>query len=509
MDVVTLLALLVGLTLGALLAWLVGAGREARTSVALAAERDELLRTREAVVAEREAARAEAVVLGREAGVLRAEVAALAATLDAERDASAQRLDDLRAEQDRLLEQFRALSTRALQENSEAFLQLADERFRTAQTTATGELEQRKQAMEHLVSPIKDSLGKVSEQLTAVERTRVAAQAELRQQLESMGKSSEQLRTETASLVNALRAPQVRGRWGEIQLRNVVESSGMVEHCDFEEQEHVRTSDGAVRPDLVVRLAGGKRIVVDAKVSFNGYLEAMEARDDTMRATRLVAHARHLKKHIDDLAGKRYWEHFEPTPEFVVMFVPAEVFLNAALEQDPTLLEHAFARNVVVATPATLVALLRTVAYTWRQEALARNAQDVLTLGRELHSRLATMGSHLDRLGRQLGTTVRSYNETVASLESRVLVTARRMVDLKVADAPLDSPAQVELVARAVQAPELVASASDGLVALPEASLLRPGGPDLGTDGEPEDLFGAELTRHVRPERGRDRRSAG
>jgi DNA recombination protein RmuC len=240
----------------------------------------------------------------------------------------------------------------------------------------------------------------------------------------------------------------------------------------------------------------------------------MEARDDAVRATRLAAHARHLRKHVDDLGSKRYWEHFEPTPEFVVMFVPAEVFLNAALEQDPTMLEHAFARNVVVATPATLVALLRTIAYTWRQEALARNAQDVLSLGRELHGRLATMGAHLDRLGRQLTTTVRTYNETVASLESRVLVTARRMVDLKVADAPVEGPDQVEVVPRSVQAAELVASATDALVALPEAALLRPGGGRDGAADEDEDgLFGLALAAEPDTEAGDDRgqghRSAG
>ena len=224
-------------------------------------------------------------------------------------------------------------------------------------------------------------------------------------------------------------------------------------------------------------------------MSFNGYLEAMEARDDATRATRLSAHARHLKKHIDDLGAKRYWEHFEPTPEFVVMFVPAEVFLNAALEQDPTLLEHAFARNVVVATPATLIALLRTVAYTWRQEALARNAQDVLTLGRELHGRLATMGAHLGRLGRQLTTAVRSYNDTVASMESRVLVTARRMAELKVADRPIEAPEQVEIVARAMQAPELLGDEPPPLAGLPEAALLLPGAPLQATfDDDGADL---------------------
>ena len=475
MNAVDLILLTLGVALGAAagaaVAWSVATARAARVGAVLAAERDELARTQDSLRTERDRSQSDATRVRSMLAETEAELAAMSATLQSEREAAAQRLVDLRCEQDRLLEQFRALSTKALDENSQAFLRLADERFKTAQAAARGELEQRKQAMEHLVTPIRDSLGKMTDQLTAVEKDRAESQAELRQQIETMGKTSEHLRVETASLVTALRAPQVRGRWGEIQLRNIVESSGMVEHCDFVEQSQVPTADGAVRPDLVVRLAGGKQIVVDSKVAFNGYLEAMEARDDATRASRLAAHARHLKKHIDDLSAKRYWEHFEPTPEFVVMFVPAEVFLNAALEQDPTLLEHAFERNVVVATPATLVALLRTVGYTWRQEALARNAQEVLSLGKELHGRLSTMGTHLSRLGRQLNNTVRSYNDTVSSMESRVLVTARRMVDLRVVDDELGGPDQVELVAREVQAHELVASATDALVALPPADV--------------------------------------
>jgi DNA recombination protein RmuC len=243
-----------------------------------------------------------------------------------------------------------------------------------------------------------------------------------------------------------------------------------VEHCDFVEQQSVETEDGVVRPDLVVKIAGGKQVVVDAKVPFAGYLEAMEARDEATREARLRAHARHLREHIDRLAAKGYWERFDATPEFVVAFVPADAFLNAALEQEPALLEYGFERNVVIATPSNLIALLRTVGYAWRQEALAANAAKVYALGRELHGRLATMGSHVSRLGSQLESAVKSYNQTVSSLESRVLVTARRFGELKVTEDELQPPEQISLAPRQVQAPELVASANDALVALPEVA---------------------------------------
>ena len=248
----------------------------------------------------------------------------------------------------------------------------------------------------------------------------------------------------------------MRGRWGEMQLRRVVELAGMVEHCDFDEQATSTTPDGTLRPDMVVRLAGGKNVVVDAKVAFSGFLEASEARDEQTRDARLKAHARHLKAHVDALAGKAYWERFDPTPEFVVCFVPADVFLDAALQQDPTLLEHAFARNVVIATPSTLVALLRTVGYAWRQEALARNAREVHELARDFYTRLATMGAHVDAVGTALNSAVGKYNRAVSSLESRVLVSARKLRELKVVDTELPGPRQVESLARSVQAEVLV-----------------------------------------------------
>jgi DNA recombination protein RmuC len=258
--------------------------------------------------------------------------------------------------------------------------------------------------------------------------------------------------------VAALRAPQVRGRWGEHQLRRIVEAAGMLVHCDFSEQVSGVTDTGAVRPDLVVRLHGGRQVVVDAKAPFEAYLSAMEARDEPTRNAQLAQHARHVRAHVDALSAKAYWAAFEPTPEFVVLFMPADPFLDVALQRDPALLEHAFARNVVLATPATLVALLRTIAYAWRQESLARNAMAVHTLGKELYMRLSTMGDHLAKVGSSLGGAVTAYNKAVGSLEARVLVTARRLGDLGVSADEIDTPGQVEVTARQLQAPELVDS---------------------------------------------------
>jgi len=398
---------------------------------------------------------------------LEAEQAASQQRVQAERESSERRLTDLRSSQADLETRLAALSQQALAQTSEQLLTVAAERFGAQREAAEHDLQARQQAIEALVAPLQQSLLRVQDQVSAVERQRTDAYAALREQVTGMKETSELLRVETRQLVSALRAPQVRGRWGEHQLRRVVEVAGMVEHCDFSEQPTLTGGDGqALRPDLVVHLAGDRHVVVDAKVSFAGYLDAMEARDDATRADRLRAHARHVRTHIDALAGKQYWQHLEPAPDFVVMFVPAEVFLNAALEEEPSLLEYAFERNVVVATPATLVALLRTVAYTWRQEALAANAREVYALGRELHARLSTMGGHMSTLGKELAGAVHAYNKTVASLETRVLVQARRFSDLQVADAELASPAQVEVAPRAVQAEELVAWDNDSLVLL-------------------------------------------
>ncbi|RKN28320.1 DNA recombination protein RmuC [Micromonospora musae] len=322
---------------------------------------------------------------------------------------------------------------------------------------------QSQEAVSRAVAPLHETLRRYEQRVADLEHERVDAYAELREQVRSMSVVSGELRTETKQLVAALRAPQVRGRWGEHQLRRIVEAAGMLEHCDFAEQVTAATDHQVVRPDLVVRLHGGRSVVVDAKAPFDAYLTAMEARDERSRDTHLDAHARHLRAHVDALAAKTYWAAFDSTPEFVVLFVPADPFLDVALQRDPTLLEHAFARNVVLATPATLVALLRTVAYSWRQEALARNAAAVHSLARELHGRLATLGDHVSKLGTALGGAVTAYNRAVGSLEARVLVSARKLAELGVSDRELEAPAQVELAPRQPQAPELLDAAENEL----------------------------------------------
>ena len=323
------------------------------------------------------------------------EAARAQALLEAERHGAQARL----ADSDRLADQFRALAADALATSTDQFLALAHQRFAADHQTQVGELAQREQAVRAMVEPLSRTLDQVRVELSTAEQARAAGQAALGEQVRAMHLASEHLRGETAQLVTALRSSQVRGKWGELQLKRVVEAAGMLAHVDFVEQDQVRTDDGLLRPDMVIKLAGGKNVVVDAKVAFLGFLDAAQATDERVRTERLAAHARHVRAHVDDLAGKRYWDQFAPAPEFVVMFVPAESFLHAAAEQDPLLIEYAFERNVVIATPTTLLALLRTVSYAWRQDALASNAQAVLSLGKELHGRLATMGAHLAKLG--------------------------------------------------------------------------------------------------------------
>ncbi len=313
-----------------------------------------------------------------------------------------------------------------------------------------------RESLGELLAPLQEAIHRYERRVVVVENDRVDAYAELRTEVRQMQAVSGALSTSTGQLVAALRAPQVRGRWGEQQLRRIVEAAGMLEHCDFSEQVGVCADDGAgLRPDLVVRLAGNRQVVVDAKAPMEAYLTALEARDDRARDSQLDLHAKHLRAHVDQLSAKSYWAAFESAPEFVVLFGPADPFLDAALQRDPMLLEHAFTRDVVLATPATLVALLRTVAFAWRQEALARSAVQVHTLGRELYTRLATMGAHLSKLGASLGTAVGAYNRLVGSLESRVLVSARKFAELGVSDEEIQPPDQIELSPRQLQSPEL------------------------------------------------------
>jgi DNA recombination protein RmuC len=343
----------------------------------------------------------------------------------------------------------------ALTESAALRAALESDRAATAQRE---ELLMRNGNLAALVAPLRDSLAQVRQQLSEVELGRATSDTALREQVLAMNQTSELLRTQTSHLVTALRAPHVRGRWGEMQLERVVEAAGMTEHVDYVTQASVTDEHGTVRPDLVVRLAGGKSVVVDAKVALSAYLEAMEAPDEPTCDARMKAHARQLRTHIDALAAKAYWERFSPAPEFVVCFVPADPILDAALREDPTLLEHAFTHDVVLATPSTLVALLRTIAYSWRQEALAANAAKVHDLGRELYKRLATLGGHFDRLGRSLGGAVGAYNDAVGSMERMVLSKARQMNELGVVD-PGTTLKEVEpltdAVPRQTTAPEL------------------------------------------------------
>jgi DNA recombination protein RmuC len=308
---------------------------------------------------------------------------------------------------------------------------------------------------------VKDSLDRLHDRLRSLEHDRAAWQSQLRQQVDDVRLSGEALRRETAALSTALRKPQVRGRWGELHLRRTVELAGMVEHCDFTEQTTTATDDGLLRPDLIVRLAGGKQLVVDSKVPLAAFLEAAESEDEAFRAERLRAHARQLRTHVDQLASKTYWARLESTPEFVVLFVPGESFLSAALDVEPSLLEYAAERRVVLATPTTLIATLRAAAYAWNQSALTESAREVFDLGRELYERLGIMGDHLGRVGRSLTSAVDAYNRCVGSVESRVFTTARRLRDLHVTQSELAAMDAIEASVRPITAPELLAADPD------------------------------------------------
>jgi DNA recombination protein RmuC len=311
---------------------------------------------------------------------------------------------------------------------------------------------------------VRDSLDRLHERMRELDRHRVSWQSQLKQQVDEVRHSTDSLRQETTALSTALRKPQVRGRWGELHLRRAVEIAGLVSRCDFTEQMSTRTDDGLLRPDLVVHLAGGKHVVVDAKVPLDAFLD-----EDLDR------HARQLRQHVDTLGAKAYWKALTSTPEFVVLFVPGESFLSAALDSDGSLIEYAAQRDVLLATPTTLIALLRTVAYAWTQEALADKARDIHELGRDLYDRLGTMGGHLDKLGRSLTAAVAAYNRTVGSLETRVLVSARRFTELEVSRDGLESPAPVDEAPRPITAAELLEAVAEPREELPGLRRVAPG----------------------------------
>lgn len=398
--------------------------------------------------------------LERELADANMQIARLETVVEKDREAAEQREALLAQQREQLAESFQALSSEALRKNNEAFLGLATTKLETMHAQAKGDLEKRQQAIDASIKPVRESLDKVDIHLRKIENERVGAYSKLTTQMEAMLASEQQLRTETGRLVTALRSPVARGQWGEMQLKRVVELAGMQSHCDFVEQVSVDSEHGRQRPDLLVQLAGGRSIVVDAKVPLSAYLEALEAEDEAVRTDRLRQHARQLRDHVMALSRKSYWEQFDPTPEMVVLFVPAESLLYAALEQDPSLYEDAARYKVSIATPHTLIATLRTMALGWKEEALAENARHISDLGRELYQRVGKLADHWGKVGTHLQRAVSSYNSSVSSLESRVLVTARRFKDLEVA--PADSEIErlpiVEILPRSMDSDELTES---------------------------------------------------
>ncbi len=372
-------------------------------------------------------------------------ITALETTLDMERAAASEKLAEVE-------KTFATLSQQALQSNSQTFLQLAHETLQRFQVQAKGELDQKEKAVENMVKPIREALEKAEAQIRAMENERRQAYGALHKHLETLTETQQLLHGETRNLVQALRRPEVRGQWGEMTLKRLAELAGMVEHCDFFEQEQVSDEEGRFRPDMIVRMPDEREVVVDAKTPLDAYLSAIEASDDETRKKYLEQHARNVRVRVRELAAKAYWSRFRRAPDFVVLFIPGEQFLAAALDVDRELLEDALRQKIMLTTPTSFVALLRAVAYGWRQEALAANAEQIRQIGEDLYNRLATFSEHLGRLGRSLDAAVTQYNRSVGSFQAKVLPGARKFTELGFSGAkPLEEPEQIEAGLREVE----------------------------------------------------------
>lgn len=423
-------AIILGLAIGAAFGWLLAASH---TKSVMEGPLRELLAAEAAARAQADSMRSELEARNHDNAELRERIgqAEVAKAELAAREAEAQkRLEEqqriLAEAESRLSDTFKALAAETLRATTDDLMKRAAEKFTAEREVAGLDFAARQKAVGDLIKPAAESLSKLDEQLRQIEKERSQSQGALQKQLEQLG-------AQTGKLADALKTPIVRGRWGEVQLRNVVEIAGMSEHCDFDEQASLTVDGAKLRPDMVVRLPGGKNVVVDSKAPLKAYLEALDAPDDASRTLKLKEHATQIRKHVEQLSSKAYWDACKPTPEFVVLFLPGEMFFSAALQQDPSLMEDAWAKKVILATPTTLMAVLRSVAYAWRQEQLAENAQRISTLGQELHERIATMTGYIADLGGALDRAVKTYNQTVSSIETRVLVTGRKFKDLGVA----------------------------------------------------------------------------